>query len=542
MAGINDTGFTPKTFTEIRNQITQSMQDVWGVVDEETGEINNVDVSPQSRLGQIADIVSEEIQDVWLAAQDIYNSRYPDTSSGNNLDNVVAINNVQRRPAQPGTVNCHIFSENSNVTIAAGQEANKNIPGDPEIFALNNPASISNDTFAVVTNGVCTSGKVQLSFEGKPLRFLNSANDPSTYDIIDFFWNDTTAEIQTKLNGSFVANEDNEGVITFEEVIQDCTVIGSFNVKGCIIVKLNETTLSIVKPSILETSLQQFGVDQDVSSFFTNENVFGLTSSNTEGLAIPALSVVNVLGSDINFSGLINLEPGTPGKPRETDAELRSRRKDFLQQAGQVTNSGMKQKVLNVEGVTECYIIENDTSSVDADGRPEHSFEVYVSGGEDNDVAQAIYDSKPIGIKPVSTSSTSSRSGICTDVNGADKVIDFSSPSGLLIYVHIDMTYNNFFPTPTSAALDGIKQDVIDYIADNYEIVDVGFTKTIYPHSLYTPINLTQGIASLEVGITATAPTPPQDKNKYSAASIPIPTDKYAYATVDSIYIDSTSV
>ena len=542
MAGINDTGFTPKTFTEIRNQITQSMQDVWGVVDDETGEINNVDVSPQSRLGQIADIVSEEIEDVWLAAQDIYNSRYPETSSGNNLDNVVAINNIQRLPAVPGTVNCHVFSENSNVTIAQGQEANKNIPGDPEIFSLNNPASISNDTFAVVTNGVCTSGKVQLSFEGKPLRFLNNTNSPATYDIIDFFWDDTSAEIQGKLNGSYVANVDNEDVTTFEEVIEDCTVIGSFNVKGCIIVKLNTTTLSIAKPSILETTLQQFGVDQDISCYFSSDQVYSFTSQLTNGYAIPALSVVNVLGSDINFSALINLEPGTPGKPRETDAELRARRKDFLQQAGQVTNSGMKQKVLSVEGVTECYIIENDTSSVDDDGRPEHSFEVYVSGGEDNEVAQAIYDSKPIGIKPVSTSSTASRSGICTDVNGADKVIDFSSPSGLLIYVYIEITYNDFFPKPTATGLDGIKQDVINYIAENYEIVDVGFTKTIYPHSLYTPINLTQGIASLEVKITSTPPSDPSDDSQYGTIGIPIPTEKYAYATTNSIFIDATKV
>jgi len=542
MAGINDTGFTPKTFTEIRNQITQSMQDVWGVVDEETGEINNVDVSPQSRLGQIADIISEEVEDVWLAAQDIYNSRYPDTSSGNNLDNVVSINNVQRLPAEAGMVNCHIFSDNSNVTIAQGQEANKNIPGDPEIFALNNAAEIGNDTFSIVTDGVCTSGKIQISFEGKPLRYLNSTNDPATYDIIDFFWDDTTSEIQNKLNGSFVANVDNEDVTTFEEVIQDCTVLGSFNVKGCIIVKLNTTTLSIVKPSIVESTLQQFGVDQDVSCYYSSDQVYGLTSQLTNGYAIPALSVVNVLGSDINFGGLINLEPGEPGKPRETDAELRSRRKDYLQQVGQVTNSGMKQKVLTVEGVTECYIIENDTSFTDSDGRPPHSFEAYVNGGADNEVAQAIYDSKPIGIKPVSSSALSSRSGVCTDVNNADRIIDFSAPSGLLIYVHIDMTYNSFFPSPTSAGLDGIKQDVINYIADNYEIVDVGFTKTIYPHSLYTPINLTQGIASLEVRITATPPSSPSDKNEYSTAGISIPTDKYAYATVDSIYIDSTSV
>ena len=111
-----------------------------------------------------------------------------------------------------------------------------------------------------------------------------------------------------------------------------------------------------------------------------------------------------------------------------------------------------------------------------------------------------------------------------------------------MIYVHIDLTYNEFFPRPTSTALDGIKQDVINYIDENYEIVDVGFTKTIYPHSLYTPINLTQGIASLEVKITSTTPNDVSDVSEYGTAGIPIPTDKYAYATVDSIYIESTSV
>lgn len=86
--------------------------------------------------------------------------------------------------------------------------------------------------------------------------------------------------------------------------------------------------------------------------------------------------------------------------------------------------------------------IPSNTLSVSATpsfGRPGKSFEIVVQGGNDTEIAQAIYDSKPAGIQ-----SYGNTSQIILDSNGNPHPISFSRPTLIPIYfaigIHIDPT------------------------------------------------------------------------------------------------------
>jgi len=92
-------------------------------------------------------------------------------------------------------------------------------------------------------------------------------------------------------------------------------------------------------------------------------------------------------------------------------------------------------------------IIENKTGTVDAGGRPGKSFEVFVAerGGlttRDQEVAQAIFESKPAGIE-----SFGDVSKTVTDSQGFDHTIKFSRPTEVDIWLILDLTTTSEYPT-----------------------------------------------------------------------------------------------
>jgi len=515
MAGINNSGFTPKSFSQIRDSIASKIRSAFGTIDPQTGEVTNMDLSPTSRLGQLTDIVSTEIESVWDAVQATYNSRYPDLASGNNLDQVVSITNTVRRPAQFSLVSCYMMSDNANVAISSNQLVGKNIVGDAEQFSSGVDVNIGEDFIIIYPDDACDEGTVQLKWQGSDLNKITIG------------FEDDVSTIKAALEDMELV-ADNNGV----------NVLGGLNY-GYILIEFLDTTLAVKKPEVLDNSLKRYGDDLDCFAYYSSDTAITFTGDSSQGRSIPALSVKEVISSDVNFSACINLEPGVPGVPRETDAQLRIRRKQDLQKVGEVTPSGIKSAVAALPNVRNVFVLQNDTANTDSEGRPAHSFEVYCDSDDDmNDrIAQTIYNSKPIGIGVVSTAGAGAvKEGQALNVNNVFETIPFSRPEGVLVYIHIDLTtVPDFWQADT--AEDQIKQNLIAYFEDRYEIVDTGYQRTVYEHSMYTPVNVTIGIADLEIKLSSTLPSDASDANEYTETSIPLPIDKYAYVTTESIFI-----
>lgn len=98
------------------------------------------------------------------------------------------------------------------------------------------------------------------------------------------------------------------------------------------------------------------------------------------------------------------------GTEAESDTELRKRMGLSMEGMGRSNIDAIRAAILRVPTVISAGVVENDTNQTDAAGRPPHTFECFVYGGDTEEytqmVAEAIFSKKPPGIKPVSTSET----------------------------------------------------------------------------------------------------------------------------------------
>lgn len=127
------------------------------------------------------------------------------------------------------------------------------------------------------------------------------------------------------------------------------------------------------------------------------------------------------------------------GSGVESDAAYRQRREDELAAQGGGTVDGIRADLLGLDTVTACTVIENVGEAIDAEGLPPKSFEAIVRsvlGATDADaIAQSIWGNKPAGIE-----TWGSTSGTATDSEGYARVMRFSRPTELAVYVALRLT------------------------------------------------------------------------------------------------------
>lgn len=171
-------------------------------------------------------------------------------------------------------------------------------------------------------------------------------------------------------------------------------------------------------------------------------------SVSTGPLPAAAGTLIEIVTPVSGWSSVTNLADAELGRNIETDAALRARREALLRSQGKATVDAIRADVLAVDGVTATRVFENATDTTDGDGVPAHAFEVLVRGGDDDAIAQAIWDSKPAGIL-----AHGSASGTAVDAEGSEHVVDFSRPTEVPIYVSVLLLKDDAVWGATSADL-----------------------------------------------------------------------------------------
>lgn len=138
----------------------------------------------------------------------------------------------------------------------------------------------------------------------------------------------------------------------------------------------------------------------------------------------------NTIRSLINYIQYVTINNSaaiTNGRDIETDPELRARYFKALSELGKSTMSAMEAALLAVSDVSKIKIYENVTDVIDSKGLPPHSFRSYVEGGINQDIAEAIYNTGPLGIQ--------TDGNISIGISGLN--IKFSRPTQKLLDVNI---------------------------------------------------------------------------------------------------------
>jgi len=481
------TGLVMPTYDSIRADLEVDFKVAFG---------DDIDVSDQALFGQIIAIIAKWVGKNFLMGQEIYTSRDPDQAEGVSLDYIIAENNMRRLPALPTTVENAILYATPGSTIPAGKRAK----------ALNQTVEYVLDADVLIFDPAVIYAKIELTSVTTGVIYSIAINS-ITY-------------AYTALGGDTV----NDVLSEIKTLIEAGSWTGTVTVDGNYII-LDDTV--------------QFDVLSSNMSTILEGNYGNFSCAETGANSLPANSLTEIVTAATGWQSLINPTPGVLGRAIESDTETRIRR-EYSISNGNGTEEAIRDRLLDtVANVTQAIVVSNRTDAVDGDGRPPHSFEAIVVGGDKTDIANTLWNVAAQGImftgsinSDGSTSPTIPGSGILiTDSQGYSQLIRFSRPESVYIWVNLELSLYSEEDYPTNGD-DLVKAAIIDWSLQNTNIT-IG--KDVIRQRLSIPIYTIPGIEDITIelfGSTNSGATP-----TYTETNITISSRQVAVFTLSKITI-----
>lgn len=129
--GVTPTGFNAKTLAEVRADLVAAARRVFGPA---------ANTDSRARLGQLIDIVSEPLADVWNLGTSLANALNPNAATGQQADFIAALTGTTRKAAAATRVTLYLLGTAGTVVPATSRVGQ---PGTSALFATNAPATIT---------------------------------------------------------------------------------------------------------------------------------------------------------------------------------------------------------------------------------------------------------------------------------------------------------------------------------------------------------------------------------------------------------------
>lgn len=256
--------------------------------------------------------------------------------------------------------------------------------------------------------------------------------------------------------------------------------------------------LSTSDGSVLFHTYQSYLIGEDGT-------VDGLAECETAGIIGNVIigKIDTIVNPDANVESIEHLGVEVYGEEIETDTALRERFHATISGTGAATATAIRGAILRVPLVDGVTVVENKTEET-VDGIPAHSFKCYVLSPESQDqlVAEAIFNKKPLGIKSVGDVDVE-----IIDSSGVAHVISFSRTIEKPIYIKLTIATNQYFET------DGVEQ-IKSYIAQY--INSLKNDEDIYLSSIYGYVYKVAGVVNVPSLSMST------DGNSYNTSNIDI--------------------
>lgn len=460
--GVTPTGFVRPTFDEILEELRESARD----------DLGAVNTDPESAIGQQLAIMAERENRAWEVMEAVYLSQYPNSASGRSLDGAVQLTGVTRLSATRTIAQVVLFGVPGSV-IESGAQAS--VVSSNEIFETVSLVTLqaSNAIQALLSIDVQNEATYMITINGVGYSYVSSSNA-------------TNEEIANGLIGELPESID--GLI--DESIDGLNLF---------IVAANRSTAFTLA----------------VTSNLTIESVGSpaqMRAINFGRVLALAGTLTNIVTSVSGWQGLINYLDAPPGREREEDPDVRLRRENSLQITGSSTVEAIRSRILQgVQDVVGVIIIENRSDLVDVDGRPPHSYEVVVSGGTNEDLANIIWQTKPAGIETAGLIEES-----IVDSVGRTHTVRFSRPVDQYVWAKVAITLNGVGSWPDNG-LAAVADNMVAY----GKTLNVG--DDIKKQALFGPIYQVPGISNAEILLAVSAsPTIEPDIGEFVSENVVI--------------------
>ena len=466
MSGLTSTGFEIKTQSVIQTEIEEALRALFG---------NSINTTPPSVFGQLIGIVSEREALIWELAQNIYNNQYPDTAQGTSLVNICRITGTIPYGATSSIGNGLCIGTVGTLIPAL---TTFSVYGDPlSKFRTTIDATITaaqNSIQQIILSDIPDAGTFTITFDGQ-----------------------TTTPIAYNANNAAI-----------KAALEALTNIDSVTVSGAgsvtITVEFTGTDGLLDKPRMSITSSLTISARaitaSVVDSQYGGANVLVPIQAESTGPTQALANTLTVIETPISgLSSIRNPDDVTVGRDAETDSELRLRRDTELYSSRGGTVESIKTKIAALPGVTIAKVFENITDVTDGDGLPPHSIQSVLQGGDDQTIADKIWEVKPAGIQTYGSTTET-----VIDSEGISHSISFSRPTLIDIYLDLTLTTDSNFP------IDGNTQIETAILAFGNTLA-MGDDVIVYPKLMAT-VNNIPGILDMVIKI-GIAPSPTLDDN-----------------------------
>lgn len=388
----------------------------------------NTKQNPQSLLNHLLTNVADRIAELWEYGSDVYYSQYPTTAEGSSLDNA----------AQFGGTTREMPAKSYYSVLCTGLDGTT-VPADTLIATDTNPAiNLTLTEDAQITRSAFNKAVVVLAAEN-PTSVLSMALNGELYSA-----NDLEGLAQSVTDEAFeVSYEDGKLIVEAVDTASSNTMVLSENLT-------TETVASVI-------------------TFATVD--YG-------DIVIPNGVITKIVKTVAGLQAVENVGSYVAGRLTETDVEMRQSYIDKIYSRSSAMLESIKSAILeNVQGVLSVAPYENDTNETDSMGRPPHSVEIVVDGGNATEIAQQILNTKAGGISTYGDVET-----VLHGVYGEDIAIRFNRPAYVYVWFQVGVTLSANTNPPTNYA-DLIKQTILECMEDvqaGCDVVPQKFTTALY--------------------------------------------------------------
>ena len=392
--GVTPTGFVKKRLDVVLKEVQDDLTEKFGF---------DVALNPQSFLNVLITNFGDRIAQLWEVAEQVYYSQYPSSAEGVNLDYAGQLGGITREGDK----------RTKYLVLCTGADGSA-IPSGAVIASTTTPQI----RFTVLDDYEIT----RTAFNKAEVKVVSVESE---------------AYYTVSINGnsfSYLSNvEDNaESIIS---ALAESITLEDFTVTE--------------NGDVLEISCNSDTISNDLtlSENLTTERVSTLIIWESEEFGkfvLPKGSISQIITTLTGFESCKSVSVPFYGRLRETDVEFRqSYLKKIASRSSCMLESITSAIMESVESVSSARGYENYSDEVDSEGRPPHSIEIVVDGGDEAEIASVILKTKSAGI--------GTHGGVSVDVPtvyGDTININFSRPESIYVWYKVAVTRNPLQPFP----------------------------------------------------------------------------------------------
>lgn len=472
--GITPTGFRRKRLADIKSEIEQKLRVVFG---------QNINLLSQSVFSQFVGVFADREALIWEMAEQSYYTNSPERAEGSALNDIASISGITRLGAKSSRVkNVHLFGD-----------AGSTIPSGTILSVLGSP----NSRFQTLSGVTLVAGQDEIqkiSFSAIPTSgtFKVGYRDQETGAFTPAA---IAQDIQDELNSmNFLSEVEVTGDFALGFTVSFLGADGKIDHE---LLEIIENPLAIAGPIDVTAEVEEIqeGIPQGLVE---------VEALSTGPIIAPEYTLTEIETPVTGLDSAVNTEKEVIGRNVETDGEFRLRRIQSLQRAGSSTVEAIRARLLEVQDVGEVVVFENVTKVIDIHGLNPSSFKAFVQGGNEQEIADSIWNNKPAGIETMGDITK-----LVTDSQGVVQTIKFSRPTEIEVYIKIKVTKD---VSPLSKWPANGADLVREYLAEYVNSLTIGSDVIVYPRMI-SSLNSIPGLLDIEIGVGIAPPAYGDDDN-----------------------------